>query len=122
LPLLTYLFGTSKSCAYTKIFYCLFFPLLWLDYARKAENAVDYEDIQEEYDGPEVQVPVQDQQFYAQAALAVPLEKPGSFVADEDNYDEDEQDDEEKREEPEDVPITSTLSPKPGKVFYVRKD
>lgn len=63
------------------------------DYGRKADNAVDYEDIQEEYEGPEVQMQsqdeeaiLQDQSFYAQAALA------GSSLplGEDENYDEDE--------------------------------
>ncbi|BFI36879.1 hypothetical protein MARPO_0010s0177 [Marchantia polymorpha] len=57
------------------------------DYAKKAEDAVDYEDIQEEYDGPEVQLLPQEEQFYAQAAIAGPSRK----LADEDNYDEEEE-------------------------------
>ena len=36
---------------------------------------MDYEDIQEEYDGPEVQLAPQEMQFYAQAALAGPPKK-----------------------------------------------
>ncbi|CAM6089127.1 unnamed protein product [Calypogeia fissa] len=80
------------------------------DYAKKAENAVDYEDIQEEYEGDEVQVPVQDQQFYAQAALAVPFRKAGSFVPEEDNYDEEDEIDEEGKDEPK-VPIENVPSP-----------
>lgn len=47
---------------------------------------MDYEDIQEEYDGPEVQLAPQEMQFYAQAALAGPPKK----VDEEDDYDEEE--------------------------------
>lgn len=50
--------------------------VLSVDYDRKADDAVDYEDIEEKYEGPEVQLRSQDedaisqdQTFYAQAAL-----------------------------------------------------
>lgn len=59
------------------------------DYGEKAEDAVDYEDIQEEYDGPEVQLAPQEMQFYARAALAGPPKK----VDEEDDYDEEEDSD-----------------------------
>jgi hypothetical protein len=61
---------------------------LVIDYRRKAENAVDYEDIQEQYEGPEVQLGPQDMQIYAQAALVGQPKLP-----DEDNYDDDDDDD-----------------------------
>lgn len=54
------------------------------DYDQKAEDAVDYEDIQEQYEGPEVQIAQQEMQFYAQVAIA------GVPKIQEDNYDEDE--------------------------------
>ncbi|KAG0629769.1 hypothetical protein M758_1G128800 [Ceratodon purpureus] len=54
------------------------------DYDQKAEDAVDYEDIQEQYEGPEVQLAQQDMQSYANAALAGPIK-----LAEEDNYDDD---------------------------------
>nr|XP_024393704.1 transcription initiation factor TFIID subunit 1-like isoform X3 [Physcomitrium patens] len=56
------------------------------DYDQKADDAVDYEDIQEQYEGPEVQLAPQDIRFYAEAALAGPTK-----LAEEDNYDEDEE-------------------------------
>ncbi|KAJ7568940.1 hypothetical protein O6H91_01G053900 [Diphasiastrum complanatum] len=58
------------------------------DYDKKADDAVDYEDIQEQYEGPEVQMLPHDEQFYAQAALAGPSLKLGAFIPEEDNYDE----------------------------------
>ncbi|KAL3694992.1 hypothetical protein R1sor_008643 [Riccia sorocarpa] len=61
------------------------------DFAKKAEDAVDYEDIEEEYDGPEVQMLPQEEQFYAQEALAGPPKKLGSLLDDEQNYDEEEE-------------------------------
>ncbi|CAN5950002.1 unnamed protein product [Sphagnum jensenii] len=65
------------------------------DYRRKAENAVDYEDIQEEYEGPEVQLGPQDMQIYAQAALVGQPKLP-----DEDNYDDDDDDEFDSAEQP----------------------
>ncbi|XP_024386328.1 transcription initiation factor TFIID subunit 1 isoform X4 [Physcomitrium patens] len=55
------------------------------DYDQKAVDAVDYEDIQEQYEGPEVQLAPQDMQFYAESALARSVK-----LVEEDNYDEDE--------------------------------
>lgn len=92
-----------------------------LDYAKKAENAVDYEDIQEEYEGPEVHVPVQDQQFYAQAALAVPFRKAGSFVPEEDNYDEDDENDVEGKDEPKIIRSENATSPLTAGIFLFSK-
>ena len=64
------------------------------DYDQKAEDAVDYEDIQEQYEGPEVQLALQDMQFYAEAALAGPTK-----LVEEDNYDEEDDFDSEQRTE-----------------------
>lgn len=67
------------------------------DYGRKADDAVDYEDIQEQYEGPEVQIHCQDdqaisqdQQYYAEAALLAPSSNFVAFVPEEENYDEEE--------------------------------
>lgn len=60
---------------------CHFFA----DYDQKAVDAVDYEDIQEQYEGPEVQLAPQDMQVYAESALARSVK-----LVEEDNYDEDE--------------------------------
>jgi transcription initiation factor TFIID subunit 1 len=64
------------------------------DYDQKADDAVDYEDEQEQYEGPEVQLAPQDMQFYAEAALAGPTK-----LVEEDNYDEDDDFDSEQRTE-----------------------
>ena len=73
---------------------------MFVDYDQKAEDAVDYEDIQETYEGPEVQFAQQELQFYADAALAGPIK-----LADDDNYDDDEDNDSES-EPVEEVLIT----------------
>jgi len=56
---------------------------------------VDYEDIQEQYEGPEVQLGPQDMQIYAQAALVGQPKLP-----DEDNYDDDDDDEFDSAEQP----------------------
>ncbi len=56
---------------------------------------MDYEDIQEEYEGPEVQLGPQDMQIYAQAALVGQPKLP-----DEDNYDDDDDDEFDSAEQP----------------------
>ena len=74
------------------------------DYDQKAEDAVDYEDIQEQYEGPEVQIAPQEIQFYAQVALA------GVPKIQEDNYDEDE--DYDSAEQPQETqPELPTIMP-----------
>eukprot|EP00268_Persea_americana_P046001 TRINITY_DN471_c0_g1_i1.p1 TRINITY_DN471_c0_g1~~TRINITY_DN471_c0_g1_i1.p1 ORF type:complete len:1950 (+),score=513.47 TRINITY_DN471_c0_g1_i1:188-6037(+) len=64
------------------------------DYAEKAEDAVDYEDIEEQYEGPEVQVASEEDHllpknefFSAEVSLASLEHKTSVF--DEENYDED---------------------------------
>lgn len=75
------------------------------DYDQKADNAVDYEDIEEQYEGPEVQVGSEegaglskDECFYAEAALAGPSSNLGAPILDEDNYDEEEEEENLERE------------------------
>lgn len=75
------------------------------DYDQKADNAVDYEDIEEQYEGPEVQVGSEedaglskDERFYAEAALAGPSSNLGAPILDEDNYDEEEEEENLERE------------------------
>lgn len=75
------------------------------DYDQKADNAVDYEDIEEQYEGPEVQVGSEedaglskDESYYAEAALAGPSNL-GAPILDEDNYDEEEEENLEKEAE-----------------------
>lgn len=64
------------------------------DYDEKAEDAIDYEDIDEQYDGPEIQseedhlLPKKD--YYSSDTLLASLGKKES-VFDEENYDEDEE-------------------------------
>ncbi|ONK74049.1 uncharacterized protein A4U43_C03F2260 [Asparagus officinalis] len=66
------------------------------DYDEKAEDAIDYEDIDEQYDGPEIQSSTEEdhllpkKDFFSSDALLASLDQKGS-VFDEDNYDEDEE-------------------------------
>lgn len=82
-------------------FIYLFFFLCKLDYDKKAENAVDYEDIDEQYEGPEVQTVTEEdfllpkKDFFSKEVLVTSLENTTS-VFDDDNYD-DEDDDMEKQ-------------------------
>ncbi|EPS61923.1 hypothetical protein M569_12870 [Genlisea aurea] len=70
------------------------------DYDTKAENAVDYEDIDEEYDGPEVENPTEEdllvpkKDFFLREVPVTSFEKTSMF--DDDNYDY-EDDDSEKQ-------------------------
>ncbi|XP_057815094.2 transcription initiation factor TFIID subunit 1 [Cryptomeria japonica] len=82
------------------------------DYDKKSENAVDYEDIQEQYEGPEVQTGLgedrgfsRDEYFYAEAALAGPSSNLVASVLDEDNYDDEEEGADEKDAEPMEIPF-----------------
>ncbi|XP_022722053.1 transcription initiation factor TFIID subunit 1 isoform X2 [Durio zibethinus] len=64
-------------------------------YDEKAETAVDYEDIDEEYDGPEIQAATEEdhllpQKEYFTADVSSALE-PKASVFDDENYDEDEE-------------------------------
>ncbi|KAL9240687.1 hypothetical protein vseg_014876 [Gypsophila vaccaria] len=69
------------------------------DYDEKAEDAVDYEDIEEQYEGPEVEAATEEDHLVAKSgfssidASATAL---GSSVFDDENYDEDEDVDEDK--------------------------
>ncbi|KAK3134208.1 hypothetical protein QOZ80_6AG0546340 [Eleusine coracana subsp. coracana] len=66
------------------------------DYDEKAEDAVDYEDIDEEYDGPEVEATTEEdnvlskKDFFSSAAAYAPVSTTVSVFDDED-YDEDEE-------------------------------
>ncbi|XP_050209349.1 transcription initiation factor TFIID subunit 1 isoform X2 [Mercurialis annua] len=69
-------------------------------YEEKAENAVDYEDFDEQYEGPEIQAAGEEdyllpkkEYIYSQAALATL--KPTNSVFDDENYDEEEEEEEE---------------------------
>ncbi|XWS09403.1 hypothetical protein CRYUN_Cryun40dG0082200 [Craigia yunnanensis] len=70
------------------------------DYDEKAENAIDYEDIDEEYDGPETQAATEEDHLlprkeYFAADVSSALE-PKASVFDDENYDEDEESDKEQ--------------------------
>lgn len=73
-------------------------PDIWcyVDYDEKAEDAVDYEDIDEEYDGPEVEATTEEdnllskKDYFSSAAAYAPLSTAVSVFDDED-YDEDEE-------------------------------
>lgn len=63
-----------------------------LDYDEKAEDAIDYEDIDEQYEGPEIQAPTEEDHLlpkkeYFSADVSLASLKPTS-VFDDENYDE----------------------------------
>ena len=65
------------------------------DYDEKAEDAVDYEDIDEQYEGPEIEVATEEDHLlpkteYLQTDVSAALEHKSS-VFDDENYDEDEE-------------------------------
>uniref|UniRef100_A0A1J3GLH2 Transcription initiation factor TFIID subunit 1 n=1 Tax=Noccaea caerulescens TaxID=107243 RepID=A0A1J3GLH2_NOCCA len=71
------------------------------DYNRKAEDAVDYEDIDEQYDGPEVQVVSEEDHLlpkkeYFSSAVALGSLNSRTSVFDDDDYDEEEEQEEER--------------------------
>ncbi|KAL7157091.1 hypothetical protein ABFS83_02G054600 [Erythranthe nasuta] len=67
------------------------------DYGKKAENAVDYEDIDEQYEGPEVQTATEEdfllpkRDFFSKEVSVTSLENTNS-VFDDENYDEEDDD------------------------------
>ncbi|KAK6266296.1 hypothetical protein QUC31_017133 [Theobroma cacao] len=70
------------------------------DYDEKAENAIDYEDFDEEYDGPEIEAATEEDRLlpkkeYFTADVSSALE-PKSSVFDDENYDEDEESEKEQ--------------------------
>ncbi|XP_024009212.1 transcription initiation factor TFIID subunit 1 [Eutrema salsugineum] len=70
------------------------------DYDRKAEDAVDYEDIDEQYDGPEVQVVSEEDHLlpkrdYFSAAVSLGSLNSRASVFDDEDYDEEEEPEEE---------------------------
>lgn len=71
------------------------------DYDEKAEDAVDYEDIDEQYEGPEVQAATEEdylrKNYLSKEVSASTLENAASIYDDE-NYDEEENEDEDKDE------------------------
>ncbi|XP_042461128.1 transcription initiation factor TFIID subunit 1-like isoform X1 [Zingiber officinale] len=66
------------------------------DYDEKAEDAIDYEDIDEQYDGPEVEATTEEdlllprKEYLSSSSLLVSLDQKNS-IFDEENYDEDEE-------------------------------
>ncbi|WOL14715.1 transcription initiation factor TFIID subunit 1 [Canna indica] len=66
------------------------------DYDEKAEDAIDYEDIDEQYDGPEVEAATEEdhllpkKEYFSSSSMLASLEQKTS-VFDEENYDEDEE-------------------------------
>lgn len=76
-------------------FGCFFFLFL-LDYDEKAEDAVDYEDIDEQYEGPEIQAATEEDYLlpkkdYFSANVSVASMDHSASIFDDDNYDEDEE-------------------------------
>ncbi|XP_071696141.1 transcription initiation factor TFIID subunit 1 [Rutidosis leptorrhynchoides] len=74
------------------------------DYDLKAEDAVDYEDIDEQYEGPEVQAMTEEDYLlpksdYVSTTVTVPSVASSSLY-DDDNYDEEEEEEEELQKEP----------------------
>jgi len=68
----------------------------YVDYDEKAEDAVDYEDIDEEYDGPEVEAATEEDNLlskkdYFSSSSGYASVNNTASVFDEENYDEDEE-------------------------------
>lgn len=64
------------------------------DYDAKAEDAVDYEDIDEEYDGPEIEAAGEEDHLlprreYFSAEVSLSTLEPTASVFDDEDYDED---------------------------------
>lgn len=75
----------------------------WLDYDEKAEDAVDYEDIEEQYEGPEVQAITEEDYLlpkkdYISSQASAPI-KGTTSVFDDENYDEEESEKETEADE-----------------------
>ncbi|KAH9658378.1 transcription initiation factor TFIID subunit 1 [Citrus sinensis] len=86
------------------------------DYDEKAEDAVDYEDIDEQYKGPEIQIASEEDYLlpkkeYFAAEVSLAALKPTAFPFDDENYDEDEELEKEHEEvDKETEDTTTTLS------------
>lgn len=64
-----------------------------LDYGEKAEDAVDYEDIDEQYEGPEIQAAGEEdyllpKKVYLSSEVSLAALKPTTSVFDDEDYDE----------------------------------
>lgn len=67
---------------------------LFSDYDAKAEDAVDYEDIDEEYDGPEIEAAGEEDHLlpkkeYFSAEVSLVTLEPTASIFDDEDYDED---------------------------------
>lgn len=87
-----------------------------LDYDKKAENAVDYEDIDEQYEGPEIQTATEEdfllpkKDFFFKEVSVTSLENTTSVFGDE-NYDDEDDDLENQNMGGEGSAETQRLSP-----------
>lgn len=78
-------------------FFCPFSLLCKLDYDEKAENAIDYEDIDEQYEGPEIQTATEEdfllpkKDFFSKEVSVSSLQNTSSVFGDE-NYDDEDDD------------------------------
>ncbi|PHT96895.1 hypothetical protein BC332_34177 [Capsicum chinense] len=103
--------------SYVSSFLCA--TILKLDYDEKAEDAVDYEDIDEQYEGPEVQTVTEEdlllpkKDYFSTEVSLTTLENRAS-VFDDENYDEDDNDEKEQ----EVVENTAEAQSTPGKGEY----
>ncbi|KDO43419.1 hypothetical protein CISIN_1g0079782mg [Citrus sinensis] len=85
-------------------------------YDEKAEDAVDYEDMDEQYEGPEIQIASEEDYLlpkkeYFAAEVSLAALKPTAFPFDDENYDEDEELEKEHEEvDKETEDTTTTLS------------
>jgi len=92
-----------------------------VDYDRKAEDAVDYEDIDEEYDGPEVQVVSEEDHLlpkkeYFSTAVALGSLKSRASVFDDEDYDEEEEQEEEQ------APVEKSLETEKREPVVLKED
>jgi len=74
-----------------------------IDYDEKAEDAVDYEDIDEQYEGPEIQATSEEdlllpKKDYFSTELSVATLEQKTSVFDDENYDDDEEETEKERD------------------------
>ena len=93
---------------------CVQWAFITADYDEKAENAIDYEDIDEEYDGPETQAATEEDHLlpkkeYFAADVSSALE-PKASVFDDENYDEDEESEKEQEVVGKHIQVQSVLS------------
>ncbi|CDY44660.1 BnaA08g06800D [Brassica napus] len=92
------------------------------DYDRKAEDAVDYEDIDEQYDGPEVQVVSEEDHLlpkkeYFSTPVALGSLSSRASVFDDDDYDE-----EEEEQEEEHAPVEKALETEESEPVVAKED